>query len=428
MRRWIPTLGIVALAAAGCDEGTTLPPEDETPTSVTAPSFQYLIDPALLPARTAVPVQALAAVTAEEESGDPGASACTTVDFEGLADLAAVGTPPGAPDVAFGTSWLALIDLDDGGSGPIANEPSASTVAVQMDGVDTDIVLGTPAAVVSVFYSAASLALPLILEGLDGEGGVVASATGTTVGMDLDGAACTGDPNGNFCLWDLLEIDADEATIETIRIQGMPNAFAIDDLSVCGAEQEEEGPEDGDLSIDIKPGNDLNPINPRSEGKVPVAVLGSEDLDVTTLDPASITLGDGEDAETPVALMGGDRPMAQVVDVNHDGYPDLRVHFDVGQLVENGDLHEATEWLVLSASAFAEEAGEADEASASEEGAGEGDETEAAASSMTGSDFVRIVSDDGEAGSGEETDDVGAQDEGAPRDSGNGKKNGHEKN
>jgi hypothetical protein len=44
----------------------------------------------------------------------------------------------------------------------------------------------------------------------------------------------------------------------------------------------------GEVKIDIEPGSDGNPINPKSRGVIPVAILGSDtfevaDVDVTTL-------------------------------------------------------------------------------------------------------------------------------------------------
>lgn len=46
-----------------------------------------------------------------------------------------------------------------------------------------------------------------------------------------------------------------------------------------------------EAAIDIKPGSDLNPINPGSRGVIPVAVLGSETFDVSTVDITSLTFG-----------------------------------------------------------------------------------------------------------------------------------------
>ena len=42
--------------------------------------------------------------------------------------------------------------------------------------------------------------------------------------------------------------------------------------------------------IDIKPGSCPNPFNGKSKGSVPVAILGSADFDVTSVDPTTIEL------------------------------------------------------------------------------------------------------------------------------------------
>jgi len=55
------------------------------------------------------------------------------------------------------------------------------------------------------------------------------------------------------------------------------------------------------VAIDIKPGSCPNPLNLKSKGKLPVAVLGSEDFDVNDIDPASIRLKYG-DAEGVAAI------------------------------------------------------------------------------------------------------------------------------
>jgi hypothetical protein len=46
-----------------------------------------------------------------------------------------------------------------------------------------------------------------------------------------------------------------------------------------------------DVAIDVKPGNAENPVNPGSNGVMPVALLGAEGFDVTDVDVASLALG-----------------------------------------------------------------------------------------------------------------------------------------
>jgi hypothetical protein len=44
------------------------------------------------------------------------------------------------------------------------------------------------------------------------------------------------------------------------------------------------------VSVDIKPGSCPNPINVKSKGVLPAAIMGTDNFDVTTIDPASLRL------------------------------------------------------------------------------------------------------------------------------------------
>jgi hypothetical protein len=88
------------------------------------------------------------------------------------------------------------------------------------------------------------------------------------------------------------------------------------------------------INIDIKPGNDgLAPINPRSNGKIPVALLSSHQFDAMAVDAASLTFGaTGDEGSLSRCGQSGE-------DVNGDGRPDLVCHFE-NQVAafEKGDL------------------------------------------------------------------------------------------
>jgi len=84
-----------------------------------------------------------------------------------------------------------------------------------------------------------------------------------------------------------------------------------------------------DVDIDIRPGSDTNPINAMSKGVIPVAILGAEDFDVMTVDPASLRLSNPVYGLTP--------PSASPLrwswdDVNRDGFLDLVSHFDTQEV------------------------------------------------------------------------------------------------
>ena len=51
-----------------------------------------------------------------------------------------------------------------------------------------------------------------------------------------------------------------------------------------------QGCEGLEISLDIKPGSCPNPLNPKSKGKLPVAILGTDEFDVTDIDPSTILL------------------------------------------------------------------------------------------------------------------------------------------
>lgn len=80
------------------------------------------------------------------------------------------------------------------------------------------------------------------------------------------------------------------------------------------------------VDIDIKPGSDPNSINLKSKGVIPVAILGSDSFDVTTVDVTTLEFGpDGaspaHDLTDPVVYAD------HFQDVNEDGFMDLVCHF-----------------------------------------------------------------------------------------------------
>jgi hypothetical protein len=78
-----------------------------------------------------------------------------------------------------------------------------------------------------------------------------------------------------------------------------------------------------EVTIDIKPGSDPNSINPKSKGKIPVAILSTSDFDAPNeVDWDSLTFGPTGD-EDSLAFCS---PSPE--DVNYDGLDDLVCHFD----------------------------------------------------------------------------------------------------
>ncbi|MHC4808036.1 MAG: YncE family protein [Planctomycetota bacterium] len=93
------------------------------------------------------------------------------------------------------------------------------------------------------------------------------------------------------------------------------------------------------VPIDIMPGSDLNNVSLCSRGVMPVAILGSADLDVNVIVTQTLEL-----AGSGVKVVGIDKLLASVRDVNNDGFDDLVVQIEV----ENLDLTEGDIEAVLT--------------------------------------------------------------------------------
>ncbi|MFC1765639.1 hypothetical protein ACFL6U_26635 [Planctomycetota bacterium] len=91
-----------------------------------------------------------------------------------------------------------------------------------------------------------------------------------------------------------------------------------------------------EVSLDIKPTSCPNPVNTKKKGVLPVAVLGTDVFDVTTIDPASIRLQgvaplrySYEDVTTPVT----DGDDCECTTEGPDGVRDLTLKFDSKAIV-----------------------------------------------------------------------------------------------
>jgi hypothetical protein len=77
------------------------------------------------------------------------------------------------------------------------------------------------------------------------------------------------------------------------------------------------------VGVDIKPGEDPATINPKSHGKITVAILSSATFDATTqVDRTSLTFGRTGDEKSLVSCDAASQ------DVNGDGLPDVVCRFD----------------------------------------------------------------------------------------------------
>lgn len=91
------------------------------------------------------------------------------------------------------------------------------------------------------------------------------------------------------------------------------------------------------MRIDVRPGDDGNEINLRSQGKVPVAVLGADDFDPSQIDLMTVLF-----AGAPVCVKPNGRFMSSWEDVNDDGHQDLVLHFEVQEMTLHAGDEEAT--------------------------------------------------------------------------------------
>jgi hypothetical protein len=80
-----------------------------------------------------------------------------------------------------------------------------------------------------------------------------------------------------------------------------------------------------EMSMDIKPGNELSVLNPKSMGAIPVALLSNADFDPFEVDVASLRFGHTGNEPSFLRCAKDGR------DLNADGKPDRLCHFDNGK-------------------------------------------------------------------------------------------------
>jgi len=89
------------------------------------------------------------------------------------------------------------------------------------------------------------------------------------------------------------------------------------------------GPTPTEITIDIKPGSFPNSIKVNSKGVLPVAILGTPDFDVMTVDPVTMLLSwDG------ISFVPGVSPLRWAwKDVNRDGFMDIGLKYSMDDLM-----------------------------------------------------------------------------------------------
>ena len=96
----------------------------------------------------------------------------------------------------------------------------------------------------------------------------------------------------------------------------------------------------GPVAVDIKPGSCPNPINTKSKGVLPVAILGTESFDVDSIDPESIQLigvspirWSWEDVSSPSEPLIGKNGAYDCNENGPDGFDDLTLKFKTKEIV-----------------------------------------------------------------------------------------------
>ncbi len=96
-----------------------------------------------------------------------------------------------------------------------------------------------------------------------------------------------------------------------------------------------------EVAIDIKPESCPNPLNVKGKGVLSVAILGTEDFDVTEVDPLTVLLEgvaplrwDLEDVATPYEPFLGKEDCMDCTTDGPDGYQDLTFKFDTQEIVD----------------------------------------------------------------------------------------------
>jgi hypothetical protein len=99
------------------------------------------------------------------------------------------------------------------------------------------------------------------------------------------------------------------------------------------------------VEIDIKPDSEVNSINPRSQGVIPVAILGSDFFDVNNVDQSTLVFGPNG---ASIA-----HSSAHLADVNDDDLTDLLAHFRTQETgIAAGDMEACLSGETLDGTAF----------------------------------------------------------------------------
>lgn len=106
-----------------------------------------------------------------------------------------------------------------------------------------------------------------------------------------------------------------------------------------------------DVEVDLKPGSNPNCLNPKSRGRLPVAIYGSATFEISTIDQATLLFGGAAPAKCRFTHVEMEGPAGVFTT---DSHADLLCHFptpnvdlpakgeDCGAVLLEGALHDAT--------------------------------------------------------------------------------------
>ena len=220
---------------------------------------------------------------------------CVMTTFEGGDMNQEIGQPEGS-GMNFEENWFIYTD------GPYRNNPSGIAVALYWwtgSGNSADISFDEPVCAVSFYYAS----FPAVtLEAYNAENNLVATVSGPG---NYPGS-------GLITVWDPLGVEVEENIIAYIKVFGGTYQTYLDNVKSCRITAQE-------VLIDVRPGNEKNQINIKSNAIIPVAVLSTEDFDATEIDVVTVVFGPDE--------APADHFHYFMKDVDKDGVKDAVFHF-----------------------------------------------------------------------------------------------------
>jgi hypothetical protein len=152
---------------------------------------------------------------------------------------------------------------------------------------------------------------PALLQVFDGPSG-----SGNLLGSISSSGLLTSDPGGNP---DFVAVWTDTLNIRSAILTGTgpSRGFAVDGYAVSFTPMFPVI----EVDIDIMPGEEPNPVNPRNRGVIPVAILTTATFDATTVNTSTVRFGK---TGTEAAIV-----RSALEDVDGDGDTDLLLFFNI---------------------------------------------------------------------------------------------------